>query len=161
MAFKKLYLQTWGTFTLPKVKVVIQRQSDKTSFNLKTKTFMGTNTDSNSELFLVDLQPIIHIVSNTLVGTSLDIDPKVWTDGDYSVYFFDYSAADVPRLTDVQQISIFNGSAQTQKVPTDSDVAVRILDCNIVSRRNKPDSLAAVHLDILASLKKIENRLGI
>lgn len=156
MPFKTLQIETFGCYALPSCAVRIKRQSDLTFYDTADSTFKFEANCQDPWLNLGQSQSP-NAVYNAEVYVA--IDPKQWTDGDYTIYWHDISDLSNKMVVQITEVTVFDGDPTTRKCPSTTDIAGRVLDATVTSH-TMPGSLGATLTQILNTIKAIQTKVG-
>lgn len=150
MAFSTLTIETWGEYALPHVAVRIKRQVDRAFYDLEDKTFKA---ESECKTPFIPLVASSSPNNPTGLGIDIELDPKQFLDGDYTVYFHDPT-----QLYGMSEVTIFDGSAATRRCPSATEIAARVLDAHVASH-SIPGSVGKWMQDVESILHGIQGKL--
>lgn len=150
----QLYIETIGEYSPPECSVRIKRQSDRFIFDNTDKTF---KLEAKVNSPWIELKASTSPVTPNLVETFVELDVKQFIDGDYTIYYHDTSIP-IKKLFDIAEVYIRDGSSTTQRVPSATEIAARILDGNINSHKIV-GSVGAWMIDVTNRLQAIQTKL--
>jgi hypothetical protein len=124
MANQVLQLKSFGEFEMPKVGVRVERMSDK--------KYLGGDGKFSADRKAAKLFALTADVNEpTLVKYDIELVPAVFTNGRYNVYYYDISNPARERLFEIEDFEVIDGTFQPQRVPTTTDIAVRLMDSRV------------------------------